>query len=128
MTGLAPWKFENPFSGSLISIFLGPGVSVGVWGSGFRGQGSGFRVQDLGFRVWGSRFGVQVSSFRVQDSEFRIQGSGFRVQGSGFGVQMYSEAADASRATLASVRPRAASPRASSASFCQTQGEYFWNL
>ena len=113
-TGLAPWKFEFPFPGSLASTFLGgesmflvvrfrdrtffrnKGPRFKVWSFGFTIQCSRFRVLDARFRIWGlgswvrvHGWGLRVSGagFRVQSSGFRVQGSGFRIQGSGWRVQ-----------------------------------------
>ena len=51
-TGLAPWEFESPFPGSLISTFLDvlspsrfafrvPDAAFRIQGSGLRGEGKG---------------------------------------------------------------------------------------
>ena len=82
-TGLAPWDFEFPFTGSLTSTFLGrPRNSFMPQEPaccGFRV--SCFEFQDSGFRVPDSEFRVPDSGIRVPCSRFRFRILGFRSQG-----------------------------------------------
>jgi len=67
-TGLAPWEFEFPFSGSLTSTFLCPRhacQALRIRGSVFRVKGQGCGFHGLGVRVQGLRFRVYGSGFVV---------------------------------------------------------------